>query len=48
MKVTGGKEIPSSNGQLGAFVTKIYPRGVIDTFGDIEESRSNLNVSCVR
>ncbi|CAB3373936.1 Hypothetical predicted protein [Cloeon dipterum] len=38
MKVTGGKEIPNSGGQLGAFVTKIYPRGVVETFGDIDEN----------
>jgi len=38
MKVVGGKEIPGSGGQLGAFVSKIYPRGVVETFGDIEES----------
>ncbi|XP_059470914.1 uncharacterized protein LOC132193948 [Neocloeon triangulifer] len=38
MKVVGGKEIPNSGGQLAAFVSKIYPRGVVDTFGDIEEN----------
>ncbi|KAF4533414.1 hypothetical protein B566_EDAN013286 [Ephemera danica] len=38
MKIVGGKEIPGSNGQLGAFVARIYPGGVVDTFGDINEN----------
>ncbi|KAJ9595016.1 hypothetical protein L9F63_013682, partial [Diploptera punctata] len=37
MRVIGGKEIPGTGGQLGAFVTRIYPGGVVETLGEIKE-----------
>jgi hypothetical protein len=37
MRVIGGKEIPHSGGQLGAYVTRIYPGGVVESLGEIKE-----------
>jgi hypothetical protein len=37
MRVIGGKEIPGSGGQLGAYVTRIYPGGVVESLGEIKE-----------
>ncbi|KAJ4427729.1 hypothetical protein ANN_25381 [Periplaneta americana] len=37
MRVIGGKEIPGTGGQLGAFVTRIYPGGVVESLGEIKE-----------
>lgn len=37
MKVVGGKEIPGSNGRLGAYIAKITPGGVVSTFGELKE-----------
>jgi hypothetical protein len=43
MRVIGGKEIPGTGGQLGAFVTRIYPGGVVETLGEIKEGKSTQN-----
>ncbi|XP_076333083.1 uncharacterized protein LOC143237566 isoform X2 [Tachypleus tridentatus] len=37
MKVVGGKEIPGNNGMIGAYVAKIYPGGVVETLGEVQE-----------
>ncbi|CAM1299826.1 Uncharacterised protein g2529 [Pycnogonum litorale] len=37
MKVIGGKEIPGSTKEIGAYVAKIYPGGVVDKLGEIKE-----------
>lgn len=37
MRVIGGKEIPGTGGQLGAYVTRIYPGGVVESLGEIKE-----------
>ncbi|XP_054717232.1 uncharacterized protein LOC129226627 [Uloborus diversus] len=37
MKVVGGKEIPGSNGMIGAYVARIYPGGVVETLGEVRE-----------
>ncbi|KAG1666255.1 Protein piccolo [Nymphon striatum] len=37
MKVIGGKEVPGSAGELGAYVAKVYPGGVVDRLGEIRE-----------
>ncbi|GIY79887.1 protein piccolo [Caerostris darwini] len=40
MKVVGGKEIPGSNGMIGAYVARIYPGGVVETLGEVREGQS--------
>ncbi|XP_049844119.1 protein piccolo-like [Schistocerca gregaria] len=37
MRIVGGKEIPHTGGELGAFVSRIYPGGVVDYLGTIKE-----------
>ncbi|GIY44832.1 protein piccolo [Caerostris darwini] len=37
MKVVGGKEVPGSNGMIGAYVAKIFPGGVVETLGEVKE-----------
>ena len=37
MKVVGGKEIPGTNGRLGAYIAKIIPGGVVATLGELKE-----------
>jgi len=37
MRVIGGKEIPGTGGQLGAYVTRIYQGGVVESLGEIKE-----------
>jgi hypothetical protein len=37
MRVIGGKEIPDTGGELGAYVTRIYPGGVVESLGEIKE-----------
>src|SRR5690349_17572002 len=37
MRIIGGKAIPNTNGQLGAYVAKILPGGVVDTLGEVRE-----------
>lgn len=37
MRVVGGKEIPGTNGKLGAYVSRIYPGGVVEMLGTIKE-----------
>ncbi|GFG38950.1 hypothetical protein Cfor_12555 [Coptotermes formosanus] len=37
MRVIGGKEIPGTGGQLGAYVTRIYKGGVVESLGEIKE-----------
>ncbi|RWS01002.1 piccolo-like protein [Dinothrombium tinctorium] len=42
MRVIGGKEIPGSDGMVGAFVAKIVPGGVVDTLGEVREGHQVL------
>jgi hypothetical protein len=42
MKVTGGKEIPGTEGQLGAYVTQIYEGGVVESLGEIKEGTHHM------
>ncbi|KAG8192611.1 hypothetical protein JTE90_017177 [Oedothorax gibbosus] len=37
MKVVGGKEIPGGRGEIGAYVARIYPGGVVETLGEVRE-----------
>ncbi|XP_042897230.1 uncharacterized protein [Parasteatoda tepidariorum] len=47
MKVVGGKEIPGSNGMIGAYVARIYPGGVVETLGEVREGDQVLEWNCV-
>ena len=37
MKVVGGKEVPGTNGRLGAYIAKIIPGGVVANLGELKE-----------
>lgn len=39
MRVVGGKELPDLGGKLGAYVAKIFPGGLVEHIGDIQEGR---------
>lgn len=41
MKVVGGKEIPGGRGEIGAYVARIYPGGVVETLGEVREGERN-------
>ena len=46
MKIVGGKIIPGSQGQIGAYVAAIYPGGVADQLhGELQEGRFSLTAS---
>ena len=43
MKIVGGKYIPGTQGQIGAYVAAIYPGGVADQLhGELQEGKSVL------
>ena len=43
MKIVGGKYIPGTQGQIGAYVAAIYPGGVADQLhGELQEGKSDL------
>ena len=43
MKIVGGKIIPGSQGQVGAYVAAIYPGGVADQLhGELQEGMFSL------
>jgi intein/homing endonuclease len=48
MRVIGGKEIPGTGGQLGAYVTRIYPGGVVESLGEIKEGKKEKGNSLWR
>ncbi|XP_022236530.1 protein piccolo-like, partial [Limulus polyphemus] len=37
MKIAGGREIPGSNGMIGAFIVEVSPGGVVETLGEVQE-----------
>ncbi|GIY05056.1 protein piccolo [Caerostris extrusa] len=37
MKVVGGKEVPGSNGMIGAYVAKIFPGELLKPLGEVKE-----------
>ena len=48
MKVVGGKEVPGSNGMIGAYVAKIFPGGVVETLGEVKEGNKRcFNIICL-
>ena len=41
MKIVGGKYIPGTQGQIGAYVAAIYPGGVADQLhGELQEGKT--------
>jgi len=47
MRVIGGKEIPGTGGQLGAYVTRIYKGGVVESLGEIKEG-THHTLPCIQ
>ncbi len=42
MKIVGGKYIPGSDGQIGAYVATIYPGGIAEQLhGELQEGKSD-------
>lgn len=39
IRVVGGKEVPGSNGDIGAYVAKVLPGGAAEQTGKIVEGR---------
>lgn len=37
----GGKEVPGSNGEIGAYVAKVLPGGAAEQTGKIVEGKEN-------
>jgi hypothetical protein len=43
MKIVGGKYIPGTNNEIGAFVAAVYPEGVVDQLhGELQEGEYTL------
>ncbi|KAK2721035.1 hypothetical protein QYM36_003349, partial [Artemia franciscana] len=45
MKLIGGVPIPGSDGEIGAYVTDIYPGGLIDTHGEVQKGDQVLEIN---
>ena len=46
LKIIGGKEIPGTDGQIGAYVAAIYPGGVADQLhGELQEGGTQGTVT---
>lgn len=43
MKIVGGKIIPGTDGELGAFVASIHKGGLVDTLGEVKEGESCMS-----
>ena len=39
IRVVGGKEIPGSRGEIGAYIAKVVPGGVAESTGKIVEGK---------
>ncbi|XP_076363594.1 uncharacterized protein LOC143253493 isoform X2 [Tachypleus tridentatus] len=37
MKIAGGREIPGSNGMIGAFIVEVSPGGIVETLGEVQK-----------
>lgn len=45
IRVVGGKEVPGSNGEIGAYVAKVLPGGAAEQTGKILEGNFYLEFS---
>jgi len=43
IRVVGGKEIPGSRGQIGAYIAKVIPGGVAEQTGQVVEGKRIMN-----
>ncbi len=49
MKIVGGKYIPGSDGQIGAYVATIYPGGIAEQLhGELQEGKLKILVMISR
>lgn len=42
IRVVGGKEIPGSRGEIGAYVAKVTPGGVAEQTGKVVEGKKKI------
>lgn len=42
IRVVGGKEIPGSRGEIGAYIAKVIPGGVAEQTGKVVEGKSRM------
>lgn len=45
IRVVGGKEVPGSDGEIGAYVAKVLPGGAAEQTGKILEGKSQFSLS---
>jgi len=46
--VVGGKEVPGSNGDIGAYVAKVLPGGAAEQTGKILEGKIIMDLFFIR
>lgn len=44
--MVGGKEIPGSRGEIGAYIAKVFPGGVAEQMGKIVEGKTRMRKRC--
>lgn len=42
IRVVGGKEIPGSRGEIGAYIAKVIPGGVAEQTGKVVEGKTKM------
>lgn len=42
IRVVGGKEIPGSRGEIGAYIAKVIPGGVAEQTGKVVEGKRTM------
>lgn len=42
IRVVGGKEIPGSHGEIGAYIAKVMPGGVAEQTGKVVEGKMRI------
>lgn len=43
IRVVGGKEIPGSRGEIGAYIAKVIPGGVAEQTGKVVEGKMRIS-----
>lgn len=46
IRVVGGKEIPGSRGEIGAYIAKVIPGGVAEQTGKVVEGKRRMRKEC--
>lgn len=44
--MVGGKEIPGSRGEIGAYIAKVMPGGVAEQTGKVVEGKRKTKTAC--